>query len=394
MLKTTLFPKNKVSPLPKVAKQLSCDEFTDDKLSPEVAMAMGNFQIARKFHTENLEHKPLPETVTDAMYRKYQLDGHPCPGIALEDEPEVTGVGYKSRGFHPTQCTKLKVYRPKTCQPIKIIHTDHKRPATTKQLTIHSIIQKDVTPIELALCWDVIPENPGDEPKRTIHIDGTSDIAGPAVFAKVTTPLPDEPSTPKEKRIHTYSVFEKVENPQAQPVEEDLCKHLCDLHIKGIPSCHSSSASSKKSHRSTPNLIFDPKPASRLSKSYEKLTPEYKEQFCRPCAACEMKNWNPHHLLLHKKKPEFKMAFKAGVPNNFSNNSDSNSSQQNVYVPRQRDPYSKKNYRITSLAPPFSLEPKKRDCTYPEHWRLASVYQHSYKPMHTRKRPLLASVYQ
>lgn len=63
-----------------------------------------------------------------------------------------------------------------------------------------------------------------------------------------------------------------------------------------------------------------------------------------------------------------------------------------VLVPRQRKPYASKNYRIESLAPPFSLQKEKRD-DYPEHWRLATVYQHSYKPIKNRKCTLLSTVF-
>ncbi|XP_059484250.1 putative uncharacterized protein ENSP00000383309 [Neocloeon triangulifer] len=64
-------------------------------------------------------------------------------------------------------------------------------------------------------------------------------------------------------------------------------------------------------------------------------------------------------------------------------------------VPKPKMPFSKRSYSIGTLAPPFSLWPdgtKRQD--YPDHWRLASVYQHSYKPVHLRKKTLLASIFQ
>ncbi|XP_065348000.1 uncharacterized protein LOC135944756 [Cloeon dipterum] len=64
-------------------------------------------------------------------------------------------------------------------------------------------------------------------------------------------------------------------------------------------------------------------------------------------------------------------------------------------VPKPKMPFSKRSYSIGTLAPPFSLWPdgtKRQD--YPDHWRLASVYQHSFKPIHLRKKPLLASIFQ
>jgi hypothetical protein len=69
--------------------------------------------------------------------------------------------------------------------------------------------------------------------------------------------------------------------------------------------------------------------------------------------------------------------------------------KQVVYVPRQKTPFKKKNYHIDSLAPPFSTwtsGPGNVDY-YPESWRLASIYQHAFKPVENRRRPLLQSVY-
>lgn len=107
--------------------------------------------------------------------------------------------------------------------------------------------------------------------------------------------------------------------------------------------------------------------------------------------ACELKNVSLKDE--RPKKDEFKMAFKAGVPQKYvSNTSCYKNARFNFNVPKPKDPYSNKNYAICSLAPPFSLQKDKRQ-DYPEHWRLATVYQHSYKPIHARKRPLLATVF-
>lgn len=41
-------------------------------LSPILA-AISNFNFAKKLHKENLEHNPLPDTITDRMYKKIQM---------------------------------------------------------------------------------------------------------------------------------------------------------------------------------------------------------------------------------------------------------------------------------------------------------------------------------
>lgn len=107
-------------------------------------------------------------------------------------------------------------------------------------------------------------------------------------------------------------------------------------------------------------------------------------------------------------KAEYKSAFKAGIPksnssgicSSFDSCGSSNATASDIIVktikiPKPRHPYQKKNYVIDTLAPPFSCwKGGAGQGGYPEHWRLASVYQHAYKPVEQRKRPLLATVYQ
>ncbi|KAM8720963.1 hypothetical protein ACLKA7_006926 [Drosophila subpalustris] len=101
-----------------------------------------------------------------------------------------------------------------------------------------------------------------------------------------------------------------------------------------------------------------------------------------------------------------KTAFRAGVPKlNASGDfvgisagcgggSSAGAAGRVLVVPRPRQPYAKKNYDIDTLVPPFrSQGGGAGQGGYPEHWRLASVYQHAYKPIDQRRRPLLQTVY-
>jgi len=54
-------------------------------------------------------------------------------------------------------------------------------------------------------------------------------------------------------------------------------------------------------------------------------------------------------------------------------------------VPRPRTPFARRTFCIDTLAPPFSVVNGCRDTDYPEHWRLMSVYQQSYKNPQKRK---------
>lgn len=390
--------------------------------APFVAAAK-NFQMAKKLHKENLEHEPLPDTITEALFRKIQMQKGSEPGLILKDGNYATGVGWKGYpGYGATRCTKLKVYRPKTGIALKGGYKVE-RPASVSSFDKkwRFIRQDKVTPIELAICWDLTPKNKDDEPKRTIHIDGTNDTQGPAVFSVVHTPKNDEAMLLRSKTpMGQVEIKCKKANSMSEDTESCYeCKNERPktAWVKNPSTTTSSKCSTIKRAQSAYNLpqVID-KPKSISNKSSEssdcslvvkkhlhQSTPNLssidKAKFCskdcymnrnksnRICVACELRNIN---LNDKTPKPKFKMAFKAGVPQKIVSN---HCQRVTVLVPRPKNPYSLKNYAINTLAPPFSLQKDKRT-DYPEHWRLASVYQHSYKPLHTRKRPLLETVFQ
>nr|XP_022914509.1 uncharacterized protein LOC111424996 isoform X1 [Onthophagus taurus] len=335
------------------------------KISPYLAAAK-NFVFAKKLHKENLEHKPLPDTVTDAMYRKAQMMGGE-PGLMLKDGNFATGVGWKGYpGYGATRCTKLKVYRPKTCENFP----QNKRPNTANSFDKkwRFIRRQKVTPIELAICWDMTPINPHDEPKRTVHIDGSNGSQAPAIFTSVHTPKENiEIIQNKDCNCSQNLNFKTLQRNERPKTVYDFRRHKStpDLKSTSTFSCSSSCPSCLRMKELRPNG--------------------------RLCVACELKNIKPNYT----KKTEFKMAFKAGVPNNNKINVSVTNKEKKLkifQVKRPPDPYKKTGYTITSLAPPFSFQTGKRH-EYPDHWRLASVYQHSYKPVHARKRSLLATVF-
>ncbi|KAI4463790.1 serine/threonine-protein kinase rio1 [Holotrichia oblita] len=387
--------------------------------SPYLAAAK-NFILARKLHTENLEHVPLPDTITDAMYRKRQMMGDSEPGLMLKDGNFATGVGWKGYpGYGATRCTKLKVYRPKTCssaEEAEKVKDDRPNSVSSFDKKWRFIRQTKVTPIELAICWDLTPVDPTDEPKRTKHIDGSNGSQAPAVFSLVHTPKGDLDDEAAAKTF--IPLFDKV---NAADVEHKChrkdCKTAWEAENRVVTSSHksnssnnsnnnfkrsksaynlnhhshhssegktSSTSSAKKTHKSSPNLT-------NPSSSYKYCSKEClnKSPSKRLCVACELKNVK----LKERPKSEFKMAFKAGVPNNNKSVSLNNELNPNrLKIPKQRDPYSNTKYHIETLAPPFSFQSGKRH-EYPNHWRLASIYQHSYKPLHLRKRPMIECVF-
>ncbi|KAL1506711.1 hypothetical protein ABEB36_006024 [Hypothenemus hampei] len=352
-----------------------------DIVSP-IMNAISNFNLAKKLHKENLEHNPLPDTITNSIYRKLQMQRilDKDPGLALSDENFACGVGWKGYpGYGPNKCTKLKIYRPKTCSHHpKKYDIDNDRPSTVSSFERkwRFIRQNKVNPIDLAICWDLCPENPEDEPKPPIHIDGSNGSQAPAVFTLVHTPKDENDEIiPKCDGVHSCGpifdhgakanqekdfIFDRPRTSVSKSSDSkssDLKKrtqsannlHKCsesnsEKHSKTSGSSGSSKTKQETRYKSTPNLY----------ENNEKNQTQCTKHTCkklggRLCVACELKNLPGER----NSKTEYKMAFKAGVPQKYKHIRDD----------------------------------------YPEHWRLTTVYQHSYKPLHTRKRNLLQTVF-
>lgn len=459
------------------AEEMNKDK-TPEKRPPD-------FLIAKRYQEENLKHQPLPDVIEDPVFKALGSSRHPNPGCQLNLKPNAAAIGW--RGYAapgPTQCSKMRIYRPKTAVADAVKGPKNQRPKTSDPKT-----EKHVSQMELAICWDLIPEDPTDEPKRSPHIDGSNGSVAPAVFSIVrpesredgpkqnfnASPqavaeriLPDIQSdnvanlpskdsrlglpittnkeaimthikpgsnspasykkqgTPSSLNSITSSAAEIArKNPKTAWTGTDtskaLSQKLLDLQKensnpnimnKSIESWRNSIESDvshlsrKKQYQSSPNLVNAGCQTNRrcsgsncgTEKSSSKGSDNNKEpkmnrKKIRSCDYCDRVDTNPS-CNKNQEKSEFKSAFKAGVPNNGSSNSTTPASEKQLKIPKMRLPYAKRSYSISTLIPPFSLWPDHHGQDYPDHWRLASVYQHSYKPIDYRKKSLLASVYQ
>ncbi|KAL0267189.1 UNVERIFIED_CONTAM: hypothetical protein PYX00_009536 [Menopon gallinae] len=446
-----------------------------------------DFLIAKRYQEENLKHQPLPDVIEDPVFKALGSSRHPNPGCQLNLKPNAAAIGW--RGYTapgPTQCSKMRIYRPKTAVTDAVKGPKDQRPKTSDPKT-----EKHFSQMELAICWDLIPEDPSDEPKRSPHIDGSNGSVAPAVFSIVkpesgeegpkqsfngspqavaerilpdiqsdnaanlpshnndTVPVPintnkeaimthikpasnspgsyKKQGTPNSLNSITSSAAEIArKNPKTAWTGTDtsktLSRRLLDLQKensnpnimnRGIESWRNSidsdtsHLSRKKQYQSSPNLVSAGCQTNRrcsgsncgTEKSSSKGSdgsgkePKTNRKKIRSCDYCDRADSNPG-CNRNQEKSEFKCAFKAGVPNNGSSNSTTPPSEKQLKIPKMRLPYAKRSYSISTLIPPFSLWPDHHGQDYPDHWRLASVYQHSYKPIDYRKKSLLASVYQ
>ncbi|CAG9583163.1 unnamed protein product [Danaus chrysippus] len=426
-----------------------------------------NFNFAKKMHTVNLEHEPLPDTLG---YRNLTKVGEHRNSDIVVKPYAIGWKGYGASG--PTCCTKMRVHRPKTCDPKKSdekIDERKNRPATSD---LGSQYKKPLSLMDLAICWDFKPDNPRVEPKAPKHIDGSNGSMAPAVFTMVNTPKEEVKETVFG---HTYPIFNQnrdlddvgrhsvphfekdmtkekrkevcdVQNcPQHNDIQKDIRsqsssrkssaysdhKSLCD----GINGCGTTSNGSRNSNRETAKIklnhakevwnandknnskydinrnrhsleSYEKTPlaqgklhqsspnASQISKHSPKEPTKSRESLegnvkHKNCLSCNGVKIHPEKI---KQKDDYKFAFKAGNPNSIQSNSTNDSKE--LKIPKMRHPYTKKSYTIPTLAPPFSIWRDANATGYPEHWRLASVYQHAYKPPEQRRKPLIESVYQ
>ncbi|GAB0088062.1 uncharacterized protein DMENIID0001_024420 [Sergentomyia squamirostris] len=394
--------------------------------TPEMDATYCNFLVARKMAQENLEHQPLPDAVMDCAYRKLQASGDLHPGLALDVLPLATGVGVKSYKAGPTQCTKMRVYRPKTCgvtpQPLD--------KSTLGYRPHSSITIKDkMGPMDLAICWDYRPSDPRDEPPRPTHIDGSNGSVAPSVFTLVKTPREKTPiQTGRSGGVFSNTMREEaffdkdVLKQKAEMKNASILGRVCCCGEGGGRSRSALTMNAPADHSNTrprsvsraAEVTEQSKPLSRTFKSSPNLvelaekaheecelvcikhTPILIETKQRPSA----KPQRPMRLCEYTKAQQAKIGRRdsdSGCGQSISSNGSDRPprGRKGIKVPKPRDPYAKKNYNIETLAPPFACwRGGAGQGGYPEIWRLASVYQHAYKPIEQRKRALLATVYQ
>lgn len=139
------------------------------------------------------KHHGLPDTIEDAVYRSLQTKRHKNPGLGLNGcWPKCSAVAYKSfNDPGPTQCSKLRVYRPKTSSPSSTAAGDKKesvrrsarnggKEQARPQTCVPVMTAQQLTDIKLALCWDLDAPLDQKRPARPLE--------EPAVFHKVQRP--------------------------------------------------------------------------------------------------------------------------------------------------------------------------------------------------------------
>lgn len=437
-----------------------------------------NAMIAKTLAKENLLHQSLPDKVDDHMHRK--CDDH--------EFKNTTAVACKCYGVPgPTQCSKLKVYHPKTQREAAKSPSNDRCPVDS----VKADKKEFYSDIDYALCWDLCP--PGHpEHKKTPHIDGSNGSLAPAVFSLVPSrdpspclyepkrdglhsPVPpralsatccsktnkDERRVEKAKQwietttpVNPSAVMTIVKKPEpqenylshkqlTQPQQKQRCSS-CSSN-RSIKTKKRRDASPKpwsseefvgpnkadykrlldreeiieqrlkqrNIHSSSPNLAVhrqenihennlnhnhQNKNTSSNQNIAEKYTHQnnHHEQNNHHVTDCKETNYNHSTHNGHQKNgiKDCKEPICPKLLRSRQSSLSSNSRKNGFSPPKLKNHNVKKNYSIPTLMPPFTMWPGTTGQDYPEHWRLASVYQHSYKPIEMRKRNLLQCIYQ
>lgn len=289
------------------------------------------FAQAKRLHAENLQHQPLPDRVDDRVFGNANVaHGHRlCSAGCEAAKRQAQVLTMEEQRFGPA----LGCKEPKTR-------------------------------MDLAICWET-PIDPVYEPHRPTHVDDSEGGTAPAIFALIQhTPAP----TNRELLTHGRAEIDGDERDRAatrktRTRDRCCCECLCD----GMESI-AVAETAKKSKTL--------KPSPRITE--------------RRCAACEpLAAKQADDERRHRDPRLIKSA--VGIALGLERRSDA--ARRNglppagVTVPRPRTPFARRSFCIDTLAPPFSVVSGCRDADYPEHWRLMSVYQQSYRnPQRRRSR--------
>ncbi|KAL0129334.1 hypothetical protein PUN28_004202 [Cardiocondyla obscurior] len=293
----------------------------------EIASCADKFALAKKLHAENLQHQPLPDRVNDSVFRKgCHVCSPSCERGAKWNVNRASPTTPESHLFGPALGCK-----------------------------------KPETRMDLAICWET-PIDPVYEPRRPTHIDGTEGGEAPAIFAMI-----QHTAAPKNRELLSSSEKDKYDCSRDQ-VKKNSGKNQC---------CCDRSCNELRDQRRCE------KPA--RSNSVPRITE-------RKCMACR-DGVKEAELERRKKDPRLirsAVGVALGLEEKRSETGDDVTRRNGLppmrmTVPRPRTPFAKRSFCIDTLAPPFSVVSGCRDADYPEHWRLMSVYQQSYRNPQKRK---------
>lgn len=334
------------------------------------------FAIAKKFHSENLQHQPLPDRVDDSIFK----NSRPADG-----RQNARSRTRPSSGPHDQAIRRDATrFRQKVRAGVQYGPTLGCKTPTTN--------------MDLAICWEA-PLDRSYEPPRAVHIDGTDGGPAPAIFALVEHEVPQrgaenltDPCKCFKSAVEVYEAkFSNVRNlcrcpaanksrarqsPVARagdelpkgPASERCWQCPDDLEAANKPDEDGDLCDELDSFHISEEANGDGASGERgIDGRSKKVQPLH----LRNCSSCECRG--ERSARKHRGQRLVKSAYGG------TRNARRNGLPTKISVPRPKTPYAKRSFCIDTLTPPFSIINGCRDADYPEHWRLTSVYQQSYR---------------
>lgn len=209
------------------------------------------------------------------------------------------------------------------------------------------------TKMDLAICWET-PIDPVYEPPRPVHIDGSEGGLAPAIFTLVQPASKSETSVRSgssrneegsQGRCEERGKLKRSENKTI--VDEDRKKGCCECLCKGLNGVNISNRVEKQPKRTS----------------------------FRKCTACEPETFEDDPRLI---KSAVGLALGLEKVDHRKNGS-------RTVVTRPKTPFVRRSFCIDNSASPLNVVNGCKGTNYPEHWRLMSVYQQSYRNPYRRR---------
>ncbi|CAD1477315.1 unnamed protein product [Heterotrigona itama] len=286
------------------------------------------FAIAKKLHAENLEHQPLPDRVDDSVFKNVESQESRRDAVASS----------------------------KCCRHCKHEMEDHSTSLAKRYGPVLGC-KKPKTKMDLAICWET-PLNPVYEPSRPTHIDGSEGGLAPAIFTLV--------------QHGTSSGTSRCDK---------SCKcgrRHCKLQGDSNRSRNENKKADNKSSRCCCDCLCKSLNAMKVSKQVQVEERPTAGHF-RKCVACKSRTRNTREdpRLI---KSAVGLALGTEKPGTGHQRGESKAT-----ISKPKSPSTRKSFCIDTLTPPFSVANGCRDAGFPEHWRLMSVYQQSYRNPYRRR---------
>ncbi|XP_053979367.1 uncharacterized protein LOC128876754 [Hylaeus volcanicus] len=327
--------------IPSLTKHVSeCSEQRDvEKNWPGISRksqspCYDQFALAKKLHAENLEHQPLPDKVEDAVFK-----------IAIPR----------------TSCHRVSTKTGKCCDCCGEEFKDHAN-LSNKRYGSALGCKEPRTKMDLAICWET-PIDPVYEPPKPSHIDGSDGGLAPAIFTLVQRGPNSGSSLSSEIGRN-----------------EECCQSRCKAQRKSV-----NNSKSDRYENENKDKDLEGGPCECLCRSLSgasisnkaRIEEQPKRVSLKKCVACEPRSFKDDPRLIKSA-----VGLALGLE---KEQRDQRRNGSKITVPKPKTPFAKRSFRIDTLTPPFSVVNGCRGTDYPEHWRLMSVYQQSYKNPYRRR---------